>query len=154
MQKILLAFGVTAGLSVSSFAAPAMAQECAPVTQQQVEKLFDRWNASLATLDPEKVVANYEDDAVLLATLSNQPRLTQEERRAYFVDFLKKKPQGVVDNRTIKLGCNTAIDTGVYTFTLGDGTKVPARYTFTYDYDGGKWLISSHHSSAMPERTS
>ncbi|MGV1771785.1 MULTISPECIES: SgcJ/EcaC family oxidoreductase [Rhizobium/Agrobacterium group] len=131
-----------------------MAQECAPVTQQQVEKLFDRWNASLATLDPEKVVANYEDDAVLLATLSNQPRLTQEERRAYFVDFLKKKPQGVVDNRTIKLGCNTAIDTGVYTFTLGDGTKVPARYTFTYDYDGGKWLISSHHSSAMPERTS
>ncbi|BCH61214.1 hypothetical protein RvVAR0630_38380 [Agrobacterium vitis] len=154
MQKILLAFGVTAGLAVSSFAAPAMAQECAPVTQQQVEKLFDRWNASLATLDPDKVVANYEDDAVLLATLSNQPRLTQEERRAYFVDFLKKKPQGVVDNRTIKLGCNAAIDTGVYTFTLGDGTKVPARYTFTYDYDGGKWLISSHHSSAMPERTS
>ncbi|WP_429932604.1 SgcJ/EcaC family oxidoreductase [Agrobacterium vitis] len=131
-----------------------MAQECAPVTEGQVEKLFDRWNASLATLDPEKVVANYEDDAVLLATLSNQPRLTQDERRAYFVDFLKKKPQGVVDSRTIKLGCNTAIDTGVYTFTMGDGTKVPARYTFTYDYDGGKWLISSHHSSAMPERTS
>jgi uncharacterized protein (TIGR02246 family) len=147
MHKLLLALAATVAL-----AGPVMAQECAPVQQADVEKLFDRWNASLATLDPAKVVENYEADAVLLPTLSNTPRLTQDDREAYFVDFLKKKPQGVIDSRTIKLGCNTAIDTGIYTFTLGDGTKVPARYTFTYDYDDGKWLISSHHSSAMPEK--
>lgn len=132
-------------------AGQAMAAECTPITEKQVEGLFDRWNTSLATLDPDKVVENYAPDAVLLPTVSNKPRLTQEERRAYFVDFLKKKPQGKIDTRTIKIGCDKVIDTGTYTFTLADGTKVPARFTFSYKFEHGKWLITSHHSSAMPE---
>ncbi|WFU12779.1 SgcJ/EcaC family oxidoreductase (plasmid) [Rhizobium sp. CB3090] len=135
-------------------ATPALAEQCAPITKPQVERLFDRWNASLATLDPEKVVENYAPDAVLLPTLSNKPRLTQKERREYFVGFLKKHPQGKINSRTIKIGCNDALDIGLYTFTLKDGAKVPARYTFTYEFKHGKWLISSHHSSAMPEKHS
>jgi uncharacterized protein (TIGR02246 family) len=124
------------------------------VTEAQVAALFDRWNGTLATNDPDKVVANYAPDAVLLATVSNTPRFTQGERRAYFVDFLKNKPQGVINNRRIKLGCNTAVDAGVYTFTMGaNGAVVPARYTYTYENRGGQWLITSHHSSAMPEKT-
>ncbi len=83
--------------------------------------------------------------------MSNKPRLTQEERKAYFTEFLKKKPQGKIDSRTIKIGCNKVTDTGLYTFTMADETKVPARYTFTYEVENGKWLIASHHSSAMPE---
>lgn len=147
MKRHLLAASV-----IALMATPALAVECAPITKPQVEQLFDRWNASLATLDPEKVVENYAPDAVLLPTLSNKPRLTQEERKEYFVDFLKKHPQGKIDSRTIKIACNKAIDTGTYTFTLKDGTKVPARYTYSYEFKDGKWLISSHHSSAMPEK--
>lgn len=137
---------------IALMATPVLASECAPITKPQVEQLFDRWNASLATLDPDKVVENYAPDAVLLPTVSNKPRLTQEERKDYFVEFLKKHPQGKIDSRTIKLGCNKATDTGTYTFTLKDGSKVPARYTFTYQFENGKWLISTHHSSAMPEK--
>lgn len=147
MKRHLLAAFVSALL-----ATPALAEECAPITKPQVEQLFDRWTSSLATLDPEKVVENYTPDAVLLPTLSNKPRLTQDERRDYFVSFLKKHPYGEIDSRTIKLGCNEALDTGNYTFTLKDGSKVPARYTLTYEFKDGKWLISSHHSSAMPEK--
>jgi uncharacterized protein (TIGR02246 family) len=142
-----------AASSVAAAAVPAQ-QRCARVTEAQVAGLFDRWNRSLATNDPAKVVANYAPDAVLLATVSNTPRFTQDERRAYFVDFLKNKPQGVINQRRIKLGCNTAVDAGVYTFTMGaSGAKVPARYTYTYENRGGQWLITSHHSSAMPEKT-
>ncbi|ATU95064.1 SgcJ/EcaC family oxidoreductase [Phyllobacterium zundukense] len=136
----------------SLVAGPALATTCTPITEKQVEGLFDRWNASLATLNPDKVVENYATDAVLLPTVSNKPRLTQEERKDYFKEFLKKKPQGHIDSRTVKIGCDKAIDTGTYTFTLSDGTKVPARYTFTYHVENGKWLITSHHSSAMPEK--
>ncbi|NDB17180.1 MAG: DUF4440 domain-containing protein [Gammaproteobacteria bacterium] len=88
---------------------------------------------------------------ILLPTVSNVPRLTPESRRDYFEMFLKSKPQGVIDSRLIQLGCNSAIDAGIYTFTFGDGRKVQARFTYTYGWDGKQWLITSHHSSAMPE---
>ncbi|MCX7050548.1 MAG: DUF4440 domain-containing protein [Proteobacteria bacterium] len=109
--------------------------------------------AALATLDPEKVVARYADESILLPTVSNTPRLTPDARRDYFQMFLTKKPQGRIDSRLIKIGCDTALDAGVYTFTFGDGSEVQARYTFTYSWSGSDWLITSHHSSAMPEQT-
>merc|ERR1712029_128236 len=34
---------------------------------------------------------------------------------------------------------------------MGDGSKVKARYSFVYVYEDGKWMISHHHSSLMPE---
>ncbi|MFQ0813284.1 DUF4440 domain-containing protein [Brucella anthropi] len=132
---------------VSMSAAPA---HCHVPTKAKVAALFDRWNNSLRTGDPAKVVANYAEDAVLLPTLSKEVRHTQKQREAYFRDFLKKKPVGHIDSRTIRTGCNKAIDTGTYTFTFGDGSKADARYTFTYVWTGKDWLISSHHSSAMP----
>ena len=51
----------------------------------------------------------------------------------------------------IEIGCNSALDAGVYTFSFGDGSVVKARYSFTYRWDGQRWLITSHHSSVMPE---
>lgn len=59
------------------------------------------------------------------------------------------KPDRVVERYATL--CNSAIDAGIYTFTFGDGRKVQARFTFTYDWNGSKWLISSHHSSVLPE---
>lgn len=127
-----------------------------PVPKDQVAGFFDRWNSSLSTKDPEKVAANYASDAVLLATVSNKPRTNTEEIKGYFVDFLKKEPQGKIDTRTIRLGCNTASDVGTYTFDLKDAdgkvAKVAARYSFVYEFRDGEWKIVHHHSSAMPEK--
>lgn len=125
---------------------------CVKTNPQEIAALFDRWNNSLKTRNPVKVNANYSDNAILLATISNKPRVNSAERIDYFKDFLTKHPVGKIDSRTIKIGCNKAIDTGLYTFTLKDGKKVHARYTFTYRWDGHKWLISSHHSSVLPEK--
>ena len=125
---------------------------CVKTNPQEIAALFDRWNNSLKTRNPVKVNANYTDNAILLATLSNKPRVNSAERIAYFKDFLNKHPMGKIDSRTIKIGCDKAIDTGLYTFTLKDGKKVHARYTFTYRWNGHKWLISTHHSSVLPEK--
>ncbi|MFE0752902.1 SgcJ/EcaC family oxidoreductase [Inquilinus sp. NPDC058860] len=130
----------------------AEATRCEPITEAEVAGLFDRWNASLATLKAEAVAANYAEDAILLPTLSNTPRLTREQRIEYFKHFLEQRPQGVVDSRVIRIGCNKVTDAGTYTFTLADGSKVPARYTYTYEFADGAWLIASHHSSIMPEK--
>lgn len=85
---------------------------CHVPTKAKVAALFDRWNKSLLTGDPAKVVANCAPDAVLLPTLSKKVRYTQKEREDYFRGFLKKKPVGHIDSRTIRTGCNEALDTG------------------------------------------
>lgn len=122
--------------------------------KNEIAQLFDQWNAALATLDPDKVVALYADDAILLPTLSNQVRHNHEEMRAYFVDFLAKRPQGVIDESNIRVLGQTAVHSGVYTFTLtndGEQSKAQCRFTFVYGQVDGGWKILEHHSSLMPE---
>lgn len=143
---------IVLGLSGPAFAQSTATQSCAPTDERQIAALFDRWNASLATQNPDMVVANYAPDAVLLPTVSNQARTNPQEIRDYFVKFLKNGPQGSIDQRIIKVGCNVAQDVGVYTFRFQDGKTVHARYTYVYEWRNGQWLISHHHSSAMPEK--
>ena len=89
----------------------------------------------------------------MLPTVSNKVRLTKEEKEDYFHHFLENKPVGKIDYSHIEIACNTASDAGIYTFTYGTtGKKVQARYSFNYQWDGKNWLISQHHSSAMPEK--
>jgi uncharacterized protein (TIGR02246 family) len=140
-------------LTAVSSQALARSETCHAASEQQIASLFDRWNDTLKTGDPKKVVANYATKSILLPTVSNQPRLTPAEKEDYFVHFLEKKPVGKIDSRTIEVDCNTAIDAGLYTFTFSDGSQVKARYTYTYKWNGKQWLITSHHSSAMPEKT-
>jgi uncharacterized protein (TIGR02246 family) len=126
---------------------------CKTVSETEIAALFDRWNQSLLTGDPKKVVANYAQRSILLPTVSNKPRLTPEEKNDYFEHFLEKSPSGKIDMRFIDIGCNTALDAGLYTFTFAkNGNKVSGRYSYTYRWDGTQWLITSHHSSVMPER--
>lgn len=141
-------------LSIGCLNVPAFAktvQKCVKVDKMDIADLFDRWNRSLQTGDPTKVAKNYVSDAVLLPTLSKIPRLTDSERREYFKEFLIKEPVGRIDSRTIRLGCNKAVDTGTYTFSFKDASKVSARYTFTYFWNGSRWLITTHHSSVTPD---
>ena len=125
---------------------------CNPPLKSEVAALFDRWNASLRTGDPKKVVANYAPYSVLLPTVSNRARFTAAEKEDYFHHFLERKPEGKIDDRVIEVDCNSATDSGLYTFRFSDGTSVRARYSFSYKRVGNDWLISSHHSSGMPEQ--
>ena len=126
--------------------------ECNPPLKAEIASLFDRWNASLRTGDPRKVVANYAPDSVLLPTVSNRARFTIAEKEDYFVHFLQRRPQGYIDDRIIDVDCNSATDAGLYTFRFSDGSSVKARYSFSYKKINGQWLITSHHSSGMPEK--
>ena len=120
--------------------------------EAEIAALFDRWNASLATGNPDDVAANYAADAILLPTVSNKVRHNPAEIRDYFVHFLEKKPKGKIVERNIRFPApNVAIDSGLYVFDTTGG-QVPARYTFVYRKVGGTWLIAEHHSSAMPEK--
>lgn len=154
----VLAIAAVAGCSTSTpktstQAGSTNAPVCKKASEAEIAGLFDRWNTALKTGNPKAVVALYDKDSILLPTVSNKPRLTAAEKEDYFVHFMEKKPAGTIDMRHIQIGCNEAIDSGLYTFAFGKtGEKVGARYTYTYRWNGNEWKISSHHSSALPEK--
>ena len=126
--------------------------ECHATSEREIAGLFDRWNRSLQTGNVHLVVANYAERSILLPTLSNKPRITAKEKEDYFEHFLENQPVGKIDFSFIEIGCNSAFDAGLYTFFFKKtGSTVAARYTYTYAWDGKQWLITSHHSSVMPE---
>lgn len=153
MATVLIAlvlFGVCAGGLQTRTSSPATVAKS--TSEAEIAALFDRWNQSLQTGDPRKVVANYAERSILLPTVSNKPRLTQMEREDYFQHFLTKRPSGKIDLRQIDISGDMAVDSGLYTFTFAKtGEVVSGRYTFVYKWDGAQWLIISHHSSVMPE---
>jgi uncharacterized protein (TIGR02246 family) len=125
---------------------------CVPVTEETIAKLFMDWNNALQTGNPDKVVDLYAQDGILLPTVENGPLIGHAAIRGYFVHFLENKPSGKIDERTIRIGCNAAFDAGLYTFTYGTGVApTAARFTYIYEYDGGRWLIAHHHSSKRPK---
>ena len=140
-----------AALYKYSHVVPQHAELCVAATEEDIAALFDRWNTSLQTGDVHKVSAHYAPKSLLLPTVSSRPRLTVAEKEDYFHHFMENGPVGHIDSREIEIDCNSAIDSGLYTFTFQKtGASVKARYTFTYKWDGKQWLITSHHSSALP----
>jgi uncharacterized protein (TIGR02246 family) len=154
---LLLAAAALAGCTslppAQTHASGARTETCKSTSEAEIAALFDRWNESLQTGDAHKVVANYAERSILLPTVSNKPRLTAAEKEDYFHHFLENRPSGRIDLRSVEIGCNRAVDAGLYTFTFATtGASVSGRYTFTYRWNGSEWLITSHHSSAMPEK--
>lgn len=132
-----------------------VSETCKSTSEAEIAALFDRWNASLQTGNPHKVVENYAQRSILLPTVSNKPRLTPAEKEDYFHHFLENKPSGKINHSQIEIGCNMAVDAGLYTFTFAKtGAVVSGRYSYTYRWNGSAWLITSHHSSVMPEKAS
>lgn len=124
-------------------------------SKQDIAALFDEWNDTLRTGGPNDVALLYAEDGVLLPTVSNDVRSNRVEIADYFEQFLAMHPRGTINEQHIDvLDANTAVNSGVYTFDLikdGQPTFVVARYSFVYEKIMGKWLIKSHHSSAMPD---
>jgi hypothetical protein len=63
------------------------------ITEDQVKNLFYLWNDALDTLDSDLVAKRYSKNAVLLPTVSDEPRTDYAGIKSYFDNFLQLKPQ-------------------------------------------------------------
>jgi len=94
----------------------------------EVRGLFSLWNDALATLDADTVAKRYSKKPCLLPTVSDTPRDDYDKIKAYFVDFLQKKPQGKILESWVTSGPDWCMDDGIYEFTMGaTGDVVKAR---------------------------
>lgn len=119
--------------------------------ENEILALFDQWNSALQTGYPEKVAALYENNAILLPTVSNKVRHNHKEIEDYFVPFLARGPEGAIEESNVRTFDSLAINSGVYKFTFKDSSTLKARFSFVYRWNGQRWLIVEHHSSVMPE---
>jgi uncharacterized protein (TIGR02246 family) len=149
-RNILIAVSLFFALAASPPASAASA--CTPQQRSQILALFEQWDRSLATGNAATVDANYARDAILIPTLSNEIRRDPARRIAYFRDdFLPERPHGRLNHAYVRCFGDIAINSGIYTFTFGNGSRTQARYTFVYQrQSNGGWLIIEHHSSKMP----
>lgn len=125
-------------------------------TTSDVEALGQTWGAALASRDPKSIAALYDEEAVLLATFTNELD-TSTEIFDYFVGLTKRNGLNVkFDQQNIRvLDEDTASNSGLYTFSYVEKGKtvfVPARYTFLYEKRGDRWVIVEHHSSVQPQK--
>jgi uncharacterized protein (TIGR02246 family) len=84
------------------------------ITEEEVKKLFYKWNDALATLDSTTVANRYAKAAVLLPTVSDVPRTDFASIKNYFDNFLKLKPQGVIVDSYVAIGEGWCKDVGIY----------------------------------------
>ena len=121
--------------------------------KREILALFEHWNNAIKTKEPRRVIELYAHNAVLLPTISNNVCHSHEEMEKYFTDFLTREPVGELDETNISIFNDIAMNSGLYTFSFKDGSKVQARFTFVYQWNGKSWKIIKHHSSQMPEST-
>jgi uncharacterized protein (TIGR02246 family) len=121
------------------------------MNRTEIASLFEIWNSAIQTGDPKKVTDLYRSDAILLPTISNKVRHNHQEIEDYFVQFQENNPKGEINESNIRNLGTTTIHSGIYTFTFKDDSKVKARFTFVYQWNGQDWKIIEHHSSQMPE---
>lgn len=107
----------------SFFSTPRTEGAAPAISHAQVKDLFSLWNDALATLDPDRVAKRYASTTVLLPTVSDTPRTDYNGIKSYFIDFLQKKPQGVVLESNVIQGEDWCMDAGIYEFTMGASVR-------------------------------
>ena len=153
LVMFLVALSPTAQAKTTQPVAVTAAENQA-TAKAEIQQAFATWLKAVSTGSSDAVVKLYAKHAVLLPTISpvvaNSPAL----RKAYFDDFTAKPElKGTVGEEHIRVFGNTAVNSGLYTFTYKDGdntVSVPARFSFVYRKTPQGWLIIDHHSSKLP----
>lgn len=127
-------------------------RQCPEPSGRMIAELFDRWNAALASGDPDAVAKLYADNAVLLPALSDRPLVGREQIRGHLAQFLARHPQASVTKRTISIDCTTAVDAGTYVYRVtgrrkGTRMLIGGRYAIRHEFRNGDWRIVSHRVS-------
>jgi uncharacterized protein (TIGR02246 family) len=134
--------------------ASSAAQAAGGATVSAVGAATEAWAAAYNSHDPARILARYDRDAVFWGTGSPTLRDARDEILEYFARMPARPTAHVAigEHRVREFG-DIAINTGFYTFSEvvgGERVERPSRFSFTYRFREGEWLIVDHHSSRVP----
>jgi uncharacterized protein (TIGR02246 family) len=152
MTTRTMARRLAASLAIVSMIACASLFAATPPSD--VEKATEQWISAFNRKNAREIVALYAKDAVFFGTSSPVLRDKPELVWDYFkgIADLGDSTIAVGEHRVQVFG-DVAINTGFYTRSSvqnGKTVQNPARFTFVYQLREGKWMIVTHHSSALP----
>lgn len=123
--------------------------------QALIVEAMKAWAREFSATNTNNIIALYSPDASLWGTFSSVIRASPESIADYFDKiFMFTNRKVTFKDINIRFYGDTAISAGLYTFSLknaGQKLVVPARYSFIYVKQNGRWLIAEHHSSVMPD---
>lgn len=147
-------FRMLAALLVVLCAACTTVPGGADADRDQVVAAALAWQAAYDSRDVQRIVAQYDPQALFWGTTAKTLAATPAAVTEYFKDAATRPNARVVlGEPQVRVYGDTAVASGTNTFTdVRDGQVVarPARYTFVFHRTGGAWRIVAHHSSAMP----
>jgi uncharacterized protein (TIGR02246 family) len=123
-----------------------------------VEAATQQWISAFNRKNAKEIVGLYAQDAVFFGTSSPVLRDKPDLVWDYFKGLADLGDSTIsVGEHRVQVFGNVAVNTGFYTRSArqADGKVVqnPARFTFVYQLRSGRWVIVTHHSSAMPAQS-
>jgi uncharacterized protein (TIGR02246 family) len=113
----------------------------------------EQWATAFTKGDLDALMRLYDDDAQLWGTSSSQLRKGARAIRQYYAQLLKAFPGTRISLRESnpRVYGDAGVNSGSFTMrrVAADGKVVvtSARFTMTYVWRGGQWLIVDQHSS-------
>lgn len=151
--------GLIVSFLIALLASPAFARGAAPIASvkegaSEVAGALDAWKQAVEGGDADAILALYDRNAIMISTFVQQPITRRAELLAYYKKVVANPDVRVEIQETHprRFG-NVAVNTGRYTLSYtqeGEEVVVPARFSFVYQLQGGRWVIVDHHSSAVP----
>ena len=124
-------------------------------SKAEVQQAIQDWASSVNNCNSEKISSLYSPEAVLWGTIAPTIISSPAGIRQYFDQVCSTNPplKVALGEQRLRVYDNFAVNSGSYTITVfaaGQARQLPARYSFSYQRQGGKWLVVDHHSSLLP----
>ena len=112
------------------------------------------WREAYDSRDAARIVALYDQDAVLWGTRAKQIAATPAAILDYFKDAASRPTARVaIQEQYARIYGDVGVNSGHYTFSeVRNGVAIsrPARFTLVFRNRDGAWRIVAHHSSEVP----
>jgi len=137
-------------MMVLLFSFPAMARDQVP----DVNDALKDWKAAVESASVDNVMKLYDRHAVMISTFAQDPMTKREQIAGYFKKVLTNPDLKVeIEDTHPRVFGTMAVNSGRYILSYtqdGEPISIPARFSFVYQLEGGKWMIVDLHSSRVP----
>lgn len=143
----VLSLGVV--LAAMLVTAPVYAAE-----KPDVSEALNAWKAAVEAGNVDDIMKLYDKKAVMISTFAQQPMRKREQLIGYFKKVIVNPDIKIeIEDSHPRVFDNVAVDSGRYVLSYsqeGETISIPARFTFVFALEDGKWMIVEQHSSRVP----